>query len=77
MPRVTSGRCPSSWAAPPGFPATEPTTLFQQEGNFAPNYSFMTQAAEVAVDLNTGKIKLLKMVSPRLGRHQPMLRRGN
>jgi CO/xanthine dehydrogenase Mo-binding subunit len=39
MPIVGRG----SWMAP----ATEPTTLFKEDGNFAPNYSFMTQAAEV------------------------------
>ena len=57
LPMPIVGR--SSWFAP----STEPTTLFQQDGNFAPNYSFMTQAAEVEVDLDTGKIKLLKMVT--------------
>jgi CO/xanthine dehydrogenase Mo-binding subunit len=55
MPIVGRG----SWMAP----ATEPTTLFKESGNFAPNYSFMTQAAEVEVDLQTGKVKLLKMVT--------------
>jgi 4-hydroxybenzoyl-CoA reductase alpha subunit len=57
LPMPIVGR--SAWFAP----STEPTTLFQQDGNFAPSYSFMTQAAEVEVDLNTGKIKLLKMVT--------------
>lgn len=55
MPIVGRG----SWMAP----ASEPTTLFKEDGNFAPNYSFMTQAAEVEVDLKTGKVKLLKMVT--------------
>ena len=55
MPIVGRG----SWMAP----ASEPTTLFKEDGNFAPNYSFMTQAAEVEVDLQTGRIKLLKMVT--------------
>jgi 4-hydroxybenzoyl-CoA reductase subunit alpha len=55
MPIVGRG----SWMAP----ASEPTTLFEEDGNFAPNYSFMTQAAEVEVDLNTGKVKLVKMVT--------------
>jgi 4-hydroxybenzoyl-CoA reductase subunit alpha len=55
MPIVGRG----SWMAP----ATEPTTLFKEDGNFAPNYSFMTQAAEVEVDLLTGRVKLLKMVT--------------
>lgn len=55
MPIVGRG----SWMAP----ATEPTTLLKENGNFAPNYSFMTQAAEVEVDLKTGKVKLLKMVT--------------
>jgi 4-hydroxybenzoyl-CoA reductase subunit alpha len=55
MPIVGRG----SWMAP----ASEPTTLFKEDGNFAPNYSFMTQAAEVEVDLNTGKVKLLRMVT--------------
>ncbi len=55
MPIVGRG----SWMAP----AAEPTTLFKEDGNFAPNYSFMTQAAEVEVDLQTGRVKLLKMVT--------------
>ena len=55
MPIVGRG----SWMAP----ASEPTTLFKEDGNFAPNYSFMTQAADVEVDLNTGKVKLLRMVT--------------
>ena len=55
MPIVGRG----SWMAP----ASEPTTLFKEDGNFAPNYSFMTQAAEVDVDLHTGRVKLLKMVT--------------
>jgi 4-hydroxybenzoyl-CoA reductase subunit alpha len=55
MPIVGRG----SWMAP----ASEPTTLFKEDGNFAPNYSFMTQAAEVKVDLNTGKVTLLRMVT--------------
>jgi CO/xanthine dehydrogenase Mo-binding subunit len=55
MPIVGRG----SWMAP----ASEPTTLFKENGNFSPNYSFMTQAAEVEVDLETGKVKLLKMVT--------------
>ncbi|HMK65871.1 MAG TPA: molybdopterin cofactor-binding domain-containing protein [Thermodesulfobacteriota bacterium] len=44
-------------------PATEPTTLFKEDGNFSPSYSFMAQAAEVGVNLETGQIKLLKMVT--------------
>ena len=55
MPIVGRG----SWMAP----ASEPTTLFKEDGNFAPNSSFMTQAAEVEVDLQTGRVKLLKMVT--------------
>jgi len=55
MPIVGRG----SWMAP----ADEPTTLFEKDGNFAPNYSFMTQAAEVEVDLITGQVKLLRMVT--------------
>jgi 4-hydroxybenzoyl-CoA reductase subunit alpha len=55
MPIVGRG----SWMAP----ASEPTTLFKEDGNFAPNYSFMTQAAEVEVDLQTGKVRLVKMVT--------------
>jgi 4-hydroxybenzoyl-CoA reductase alpha subunit len=55
MPIVGRG----SWMAP----ATEPTTLLKENGNFAPNYSFMTQAAEVEVDTKTGKVKLLRMVT--------------
>jgi 4-hydroxybenzoyl-CoA reductase alpha subunit len=57
LPMPIVGR--SAWFPP----ATEPTTLFKEDGNFSPSYSFMTQAAEVEVDLNTGKIKLLKMVT--------------
>ena len=57
LPMPVVGR--AAWFAP----STEPTTLFKEDGNFAPNYSFMTQAAEVEVDLHTGKIKLLKMVT--------------
>jgi 4-hydroxybenzoyl-CoA reductase subunit alpha len=44
-------------------PATEPTTLLKEGGNFAPSYSFMTQAAEVEVDPQTGRIKVQKMVA--------------
>lgn len=55
MPIVGRG----SWMAP----AKEPTTLFKEDGNFSPSYSFMTQAAEVEVDLQTGKVKLMKMVT--------------
>ncbi|OGP77214.1 MAG: hypothetical protein A2V86_00705 [Deltaproteobacteria bacterium RBG_16_49_23] len=44
-------------------PAKEPTTLLKEDGNFSPAYSFMTQAAEVEVDTQTGKIKVLKMVA--------------
>ncbi|MBA4393238.1 MAG: 4-hydroxybenzoyl-CoA reductase [Desulfobacca sp.] len=57
LPMPIIGR--SSWFPP----ATEPTTLFKEDGNFAPNYSFMDQAAEVDVNLETGQIKLLKMVT--------------
>ena len=55
MPIVGRG----AWMAP----AKEPTTLFKEDGNFSPSYSFMTQAAEVEVNLQTGKVKLLKMVT--------------
>jgi len=55
MPIVGRG----SWMAP----ATEPTTLLKENGNFAPNYSFMTQAAEVEVNPQTGRVKLLKMAA--------------
>jgi 4-hydroxybenzoyl-CoA reductase alpha subunit len=55
MPIVGRG----SWMAP----AEEPTTLRVGDGNFAPNYSFMAQAAEVAVDTQTGKVTVLKMVT--------------
>jgi len=44
-------------------PAKEPTTLLKEDGNFSPAYSFMTQAAEVEVDITTGKIKVLNMVA--------------
>ncbi|MFQ5842007.1 MAG: xanthine dehydrogenase family protein molybdopterin-binding subunit [Thermodesulfobacteriota bacterium] len=55
MPIVGRG----SWMAP----ATEPTTLLKEGGNFSPSYSFMTQAAEVEVDSQTGKIRVLKMIT--------------
>jgi 4-hydroxybenzoyl-CoA reductase alpha subunit len=55
MPIVGRG----SWMAD----ADEPTTLLKQNGNFAPSYSFMTQAAEVEVDIETGKVKVLNMVT--------------
>src|SRR5680860_182479 len=48
-----------SWAPP----VEQPTSLLTKNGNFSPNYSFMTQAAEVEVDLETGKVKLVKMVT--------------
>jgi len=57
LPMPIVGR--SSWFPP----ATEPTTLFKEDGNFAPSYSFMAQAAEVEVDLETGKVRLLRMVT--------------
>jgi 4-hydroxybenzoyl-CoA reductase subunit alpha len=44
-------------------PAKEPTTLLKEDGNFSPAYSFMTQAAEVEVDTQSGKVKVLKMVA--------------
>lgn len=44
-------------------PAKEPTTLLKEDGNFSPAYSFMTQAAEVEVDVHTGKVKVLKVVA--------------
>ncbi|MEW5723851.1 MAG: xanthine dehydrogenase family protein molybdopterin-binding subunit, partial [Thermodesulfobacteriota bacterium] len=55
MPIVGRG----SWMAD----AAEPTTLLRENGNFAPSYSFMTQAAEVDVDLETGRVKVLKMAT--------------
>ena len=57
LPMPLVGR--ASWMAD----TSEPTTLFTQPGNFSPNYSFMTQAAEVEVDTTTGKVKVLKMVT--------------
>jgi len=57
LPMPIIGR--GSWMAP----AQEPTKLQKEAGNFAPNYSFMTQAAEVEVDTRTGKVKVLKMVT--------------
>jgi 4-hydroxybenzoyl-CoA reductase alpha subunit len=57
LPMPIVGR--SSWFPP----ATEPTTLFKEDGNFAPNYSFMAQAAEVEVNPETGQVRLLKMVT--------------
>jgi 4-hydroxybenzoyl-CoA reductase alpha subunit len=44
-------------------PAKEPTTLLQEDGNFSPAYSFMTQAAEVEVDTRTGRVKVLRVVA--------------
>ncbi len=44
-------------------PAEQPTSLRTKNGNFSPNYSFMTQAAEVEVDLETGKVKVVKMAT--------------
>ena len=44
-------------------PTEQPTTLLTQNGNFSPNYSFMTQAAEVEVDLETGKVTVVKMAT--------------
>ncbi|MBI5014701.1 MAG: molybdopterin-dependent oxidoreductase [Deltaproteobacteria bacterium] len=44
-------------------PAEQPTSLLTKNGNFSPNYSFMTQAAEVEVDTETGKVTVLKMVT--------------
>lgn len=44
-------------------PADQPTDLLTENGNFAPNYSFMTQAAEVEVDTETGRIRVLKMIT--------------
>ncbi len=44
-------------------PAEQPTSLLTTNGNFSPNYSFMTQAAEVEVDLETGKVRVVKMVT--------------
>ena len=57
LPMPLVGR--ASWMAD----TKEPTTLFNEPGNFSPNYSFMTQAAEVEVDTITGKVKVLKMVT--------------
>ncbi|MFH1084112.1 MAG: molybdopterin cofactor-binding domain-containing protein [Pseudomonadota bacterium] len=57
LPMPIVGR--ASWFPP----ATEPTTLFKEDGNFSPSYSFMTQSAEVEVDLDTGRVKLLKMAT--------------
>ncbi len=44
-------------------PAEQPTSLLTKNGNFSPNYSFMTQAAEVEVDLETGKVRVVKMAT--------------
>jgi 4-hydroxybenzoyl-CoA reductase subunit alpha len=57
LPMPLVGR--ASWMAD----TKEPTTLFNEPGNFSPSYSFMTQAAEVEVDTNTGKVKVIKMVT--------------
>lgn len=57
LPMPIVGR--ASWFPP----ATEPTTLFKEDGNFSPSYSFMAQAAEVEVDPDSGSVRLLKMVT--------------
>jgi 4-hydroxybenzoyl-CoA reductase alpha subunit len=57
LPMPIVGR--ASWMAD----TKEPTTLFNEPGNFSPSYSFMTQAAEVEVDTTTGKVKVIKMVT--------------
>jgi len=57
MPVPIVGR--GSWIPP----ADQPTDLLTENGNFAPNYSFMTQAAEVDVDLETGKVTVVHMVT--------------
>ncbi len=57
LPMPLVGR--ASWMAD----TKEPTTLFNEPGNFSPSYSFMTQGAEVEVDTITGKVKVLKMVT--------------
>ncbi|MDI7258717.1 MAG: molybdopterin-dependent oxidoreductase [Thermodesulfobacteriota bacterium] len=44
-------------------PVKEPTTLLKEDGNFSPAYSFMTQAAEVAVDTKTGRVNVLNVVA--------------
>jgi 4-hydroxybenzoyl-CoA reductase subunit alpha len=44
-------------------PAEQPTSLLSRNGNFSPSYSFMTQAAEVEVDMETGRVKVVKMVT--------------
>src|SRR3990172_4394983 len=38
--------------------AAEPTTLLKEDGNFSVAYTFMAQAAEVAVDKDTGHVEL-------------------
>jgi 4-hydroxybenzoyl-CoA reductase subunit alpha len=55
MPIVGHG----SWISP----TEQPTSLVTEDGNFSPSYSFMTQAAEVEVDTETGKVKVIKMVT--------------
>jgi 4-hydroxybenzoyl-CoA reductase subunit alpha len=57
LPMPIVGR--ASWMAD----ASEPTTLLEENGNFSPSYSFMTQGAEVEVDLQTGKVRVLRMVT--------------
>jgi len=44
-------------------PTEQPTSLLTKNGNFSPSYSFMTQAAEVEVDTEMGKVKVIKMVT--------------
>ncbi|MDO9230459.1 MAG: xanthine dehydrogenase family protein molybdopterin-binding subunit [Syntrophales bacterium] len=44
-------------------PTEQPTSLLTKNGNFSPSYSFMTQAAEVEVDIETGKVRVIKMVT--------------
>ncbi|HLC23249.1 MAG TPA: molybdopterin cofactor-binding domain-containing protein [Dehalococcoidia bacterium] len=43
--------------------AVEPTTLLTTEGNISPAYSFMAQGAEVTVDLETGLVEPVSVVT--------------
>lgn len=44
-------------------PAKEPTSLLKEDGDISPAYSFGSQAAEVTVDKETGKVKVLKVIT--------------
>ena len=44
-------------------PTEQPMSLLTKNGNFSPSYSFMTQAAEVEVGTETGRVEVIKIVT--------------